>query len=132
MKEYEFTDSQNALFAKLARSLRAFGVQFGIFSILLGVLGVVFVLRADQEGADAYTSVSGGLGIILLGGLMLLMCLRLLSPVRKFRDIVNTRGRDIDALMAGLDELASAHQTLRVTLVIILLAVALAVYRVLT
>jgi hypothetical protein len=132
VREYEFTEGQNEIFAKLARSLKVFATQFGVFSILLMFLGLVFILRGDTEGADAYTSIAGGAGIILLGGLMAVMCLRLLKPVGEFREIISTKGHDIDALMSGLDRLASAHRTLRFTLILLLLGSALAVYRVLT
>lgn len=132
MADYEFTDSQNQVFQKLARSLRAFGIQFGVFAVLLLFLGLEFVIRGEQATADAYTSVAAGVGMMFLGGLVALICLRLLKPVRQFTEIVSTEGNDISALMSGLDRLAYAHRTLRLILVLLFIGSALAVYRVLT
>jgi len=132
MSEYEFTDSQNAIFAKLSVSLRRFGIQLGVFATLLIFFGLAFAIRGRYEGADAYTSVAGGVGIIFVGALTLALCFKLLKPVEEFRLIVNTEKNDIDWLITGLDKLAWAHRTLRLILVMLLLSAALLAYRVLT
>lgn len=132
MSEYEFNETQNRVFAKLAGDLRGFGVQLGVFAIILMFLGLVFTFRGSAEFTDGFTAVMGGAGIILMGGLVLAFCLRMLKPVGEFREIVTSKGHDIAALMTGLDELAMAHRTLRVILVFLLLGAALGVYRLLT
>lgn len=132
MAQYEFNNPQNRVFALLAGDLRGFGVQLGIFATLLMFLGLAFALRGRAEIADGYTSVAGGVGIIFLGALVLALCFRMLKPVAHFKQIVTTTGNDIVALMNGLDDLAMAHRTLRLILILLALGAALGVYRILT
>jgi len=132
MKQYEFNDTENKVFASLARDLRGFGVQLGIFASLLMFLGLAFAIRTRADIADSFTSVAGGIGIIFIGALVLALCFRMLKPVAHFRHIVTTRGNDIVTLMNGLDDLAMAHRTLRLILILLTLGVALGVYRLLT
>lgn len=129
MIEYEFTDSQNLIFRDLAGTLRSFSIQLGIFAALVMFLGLVFAVRGPT---DLYTSVAGGGGIILVGGLSLILCFRLLKPIADFREIVTTKGHDLPALMTGLDHLMVAHRTLRMILVLLLLGAGLGLYRLLT
>jgi hypothetical protein len=132
MSEYEFNDTQNRVFAKLAGHLRGFGIQLGIFAAVLMFLGLVFTFRGSAEVTDSFTAVMGGAGIVFMGALVLAFCLRMLKPVAQFREIVTTKGHDVAALMNGLDELAMAHRTLRLILVLLLMGAALGVYRLLT
>ena len=129
MSEYEFTKSQNEIYANLSKALRQFGIQLGIFSVLLVFLGLVFTFRGDAELTDAYTSIAGGIGIMIVGALSLTLSFRLLKPVEDFLGIVSTKGHDISQLMIGLDKLAWAHRMLRLILILLLLICALHCYR---
>ena len=98
MSEYEFTDKQNRVFGALSVSLRQFGIQLGVFAVLLIFLGLVFAMRGDVEVTDPYTAVASGIGIMIVGALALALCFRLLKPVEQFRKIVTTESRDISQL----------------------------------
>lgn len=132
MTEYEFTASQNEIYANLSTVLRQFGIQLGIFSVLLIFLGLVFAFRGDAELTDAYTSIGGGIGIMIVGALSLALSFRLLKPVADFLDIVTSKGHDISQLMIGLDKLAWAHRLLRLILILLLLICGLGCYRLFT
>ena len=131
MSEYEFTDNQNRVFDALTVSLRQFGINLGVFAILLIFLGLVFAMRGNIEVTDAYTAVSSGIGIMIIGALALALCFRLLKPVAEFRQIITTENRDISQLMVGLEKLAWAHNLLRIILILLLLCAAFGLYRVL-
>lgn len=129
MSEYEFTDNQNRVFDALTVSLRQFGINLGVFAILLIFLGLVFAMRGNIEVTDAYTAVSSGIGIMIIGALALALCFRLLKPVAEFRQIITTENRDISQLMVGLEKLAWAHNLLRVILFLMLFCAAFGLYR---
>lgn len=131
MSEYEFTDKQNRVFGALSVSLRQFGIQLGVFAVLLIFLGLVFAMRGNVEVTDAYTAVASGIGIMIVGALALALCFRLLKPVAEFRKIITTENRDISQLMVGLEKLAWAHNLLRIILILLLLCAAFGLYRVL-
>lgn len=131
MSEYEFTDKQNRVFEALSVSLRQFGIQLGVFAVMLMFLGLVFAFRGDVEITDAYTSVVGGIGIMIVGALVLALCFRLLKPVEGFRQIITTENRDISQLMVGLEKLAWAHRLLRIILILLLVSAAFGAYRLL-
>ena len=131
MSEYEFTDKQNRVFGDLSVSLRQFGIQLGVFAVLLIFLGLVFAMRGNVEVTDAYTAVASGIGIMIVGALALALCFRLLKPVAEFRKIITTENRDISQLMVGLEKLAWAHNLLRIILILLLLCAAFGLYRVL-
>lgn len=131
MSEYEFTDKQNRVFDTLSVSLRQFSIQVGIFAVMLMFFGLVFAIRGNVEITDAYTSVAGGIGIMVVGALVLALCFRLLKPVAEFRQIVTTQNHDISQLMAGLEKLAGAHRLLRGILILLLISAAFGAYRVL-
>jgi len=131
MSEYEFTDKQNRVFGALSISLRQFGIQLGVFAVLLIFLGLVFAMRGNVEVTDAYTAVASGIGIMIVGALALALCFRLLKPVAEFRKIITTENRDISQLMVGLEKLAWAHNLLRIILILLLLCAAFGLYRVL-
>lgn len=131
MSEYEFTENQNRVFSKLSVSLRQFGIQLGVFAVLLMALGLVFAMRGNVEVTDPYTAVASGIGIMIVGALALALCFRLLKPVAEFRQIITTENRDISQLMIGLEKLAWAHNLLRIVLILLLLCAAFCLYRVL-
>ena len=132
MSEYEFTESQNKVYANLSTVLRQFGIQLGIFSVLLIFLGLVFAFRGDAELTDSYTAIIGGVGIMTVGALSLALSFRLLKPVADFLEIVTTKGHDISQLMIGLDKLGWAHSMLRLILILLLLSCGLGAYRMFT
>lgn len=131
MSEYEFTDKQNLVFGALSVSLRQFGIQLGVFAVLLIFLGLVFAMRGHVEVTDPYTAVTSGIGIMIVGALALALCFRLLKPVKEFRKITTTENRDISQLMLGLEKLAWAHNMLRIILILLLVCAAFGLYRVL-
>jgi hypothetical protein len=131
MSEYEFTEKQNQIFAALSVSLRQFGIQVGVFAVMLISLGLVVAFHNNVQFRDAYTDVAGGLGMILVGALTLALCFRLEKPVSAFRQIITTQSQDIGRLMLGLEELARAYRLFRVILALLLIGVAFGVFRVL-
>jgi hypothetical protein len=131
MSEYEFTDKQNTVFDTLSVSLRQFGIQLGVFAVMLIFLGLVFAIRGNVEFTDSFTAVAGGLGITLVGALALALCFLLLKPVAEFRQISTTQNSDISQLMMGLEKLAGAYRLLRVILILLLISAALGTFKVL-
>lgn len=131
MSEYEFTEKQNQIFAALSVSLRQFGIQIGLFAVMLIILGLVIAFHDNVQFRDAYTDVAGGLGMIFVGALTLALCFRLEKPVSAFRQIITTENHDIGRLMLGLEELARAYRLFRVILVLLLVGTAYGVFRVL-
>ena len=131
MSEYEFTDRQNTIFDALSVSLRQFGIQLGVFAVMLMFLGLVFAIRGHVDVTDRFTAVASGVGVMLIGALALALCFRLLKPVGEFRQITTTQDRDISQLMVGLEKLAWAQRLMRIILILLLIGAAFGAYRVL-
>ena len=130
MSEYEFTERQDTIFDSLSVSLRQFGIQLGVFAVMLMFLGLVFAIRGNVDVTDSFGAAAGGLGIMLIGALALILCFRMIKPVGEFRQIVTTKDRDISQLMVGLEKLAWAHGLLRIILILLLIGAVLGTYRV--
>ena len=131
MSEYEFTEKQNQIFAALSVSLRQFGIQVGVFAVMLMILGLVVAFHDNVQFRDAYTDVAGGLGMILVGALTLALCFRLSKPVSAFRQITTTQSHDIGQLMSGLAQLTQAYRLFRIILALLLIGAAFGIFRVL-
>lgn len=115
MAEYEFTTEQNATFDNLYATLRRFAFILGIWMLLLIVWGVTLVF----DGGHPLLRIIGSVGTGVFG---LVICDLFLRPLKSLRRITTTKGKDIAALMHALTGLNTAHNFLRLILVVFLLA----------
>jgi hypothetical protein len=114
MVEYEFTTEQNVTFDKLYATLRRFVFILAISMLLLITWG--FALLFD--GGRPMLQIIGVVGTGVLG---LVICDLFLRPLSSIQRITTTEGRDISVLMRALTGLNSAHNFLRLILVVGLL-----------
>ena len=114
MAEYEFTAEQNVTFEKLYATLRRFAFIFGIWMLLLIIWGVALLL----DGGRPLLQIIGVIGTGVAG---LVICDFFLRPLGNLQRITTTQGKDIAALMRALTGLNTAHNSLRLILVVCLL-----------
>lgn len=113
---YEFDDTQNATFAKLARAMMFVAVTLLLLSAFVGSAAVVV----------ARSTLAGGAVLAPLAIAIAVMGAQLLAASRRFRRIVVTRGNDITNLMAAVNEMAVAYGVQRWLWITVLVASVLA------
>jgi hypothetical protein len=96
-RPYEFDDTQNAVFIKLAGAMMFVGVAMLVLSAI--VASAALVLARSTGNA-----ILAPLGIAVAA-----MGAQLFRAAPRFRRIVATRGNDISNLMVALDEMAVAY-----------------------
>ncbi len=114
MAEYEFTTEHNVTFEKLYATLRRFGFIFGIWMLLLITWGVALFL----DGGRPLLQIIGVIGTGVLG---LVICDLFLRPLGSIQRITTTKGKDISVLMHAITGLNTAHNFLRLILIVCLL-----------
>jgi hypothetical protein len=120
MAEYEFTDEQNRTFDKLASALQRFAILFGIFGVLMVVLGALNLLSGNGPQAGAAIQALAGVLIMVIAFLFL-------KPVQNFRRITTTSGQDISELLGAVGHLNTSHNLLRLVLGVMFLVAIIAV-----
>ena len=114
MTEYEFTAEQNLTFERLFLTLRRFAYIFGIWMLLLIIWGVALFL----DGGRPLLQIIGVIGTGVLG---LVICDLFLRPLAGIRRVTTMKGKDITVLMNAFTGLDTAHNSLRIILVVFLL-----------
>ena len=102
-RRYEFDDTQNATFARLAAVMMFVAAAMLILSMIVGSAAIV-VARSTWAGAAILTPL--GIALAVMGA-------QLFGAAKRFRRIVATRGNDIDNLMTALNEIALAFRVQR-------------------
>jgi hypothetical protein len=102
-RRYEFDDTQNAAFARLAGAMMFVAVAMLLVSAIVGSAAVVV----------ARSTLAGGAILAPLGIAVAVMGAQLFAAARRFRRIVATRGNDIGNLMTALEEMAVAYRVQR-------------------
>lgn len=115
-RRYEFDDTQNATFARLAGVMMFVAAAMLILSTIVGSAAVVV----------ARSTLAGGAILAPLGIVMAVMGAQLFGAARRFRRIVATRGNDIDNLMTALDEMALAYRMQRWILITVTVVIVIA------
>jgi hypothetical protein len=98
-RPYEFDDTQNAVFIKLAGAMMFVAVAMLVLGAIVASAALVLA-RSSMAG----TAILAPLGIAVA-----VMGAQLFRAARRFRRIVATRGNDISNLMVALDEMAVAY-----------------------
>ena len=98
-RPYEFDDTQNAVFIKLAGAMMFVAVAMLVLSAIVASAALVL----------ARSTVAGTAILAPLGIAVAVMGAQLFRAARRFRRIVTTRGNDISNLMVALDEMAVAY-----------------------
>lgn len=94
MSEYEFAEHHNAVFLKLFRAMRAFGVV----TVVIGGALIVSGLSLSAEGAPGFVAASrGGQGIAAI-----LVGITWWASSGGFFTITQTKGSDISQLMNSI------------------------------
>jgi hypothetical protein len=96
-RQYEFTPEQDRLFENLASKMNF----AGMFFLALGVVGVVAMIYFWVRREAFYLDVSS-LILLFIG-------FWTMGAARAFRDVAETKGRDISHLMRALGELYSLY-----------------------
>jgi hypothetical protein len=99
--QYEFNETQNRTMAALASAM----TFVGTVTIILGGVMLLGVLTGDLIRP-------------LLGAVQIIIGVWTLASAAHFRQIVDTRGSDIDHLMAALDRLRSLYSLQRVLIIV--------------
>jgi hypothetical protein len=115
-RPYEFDDTQNATFAKLARAMMFVAVTMLLLSALVASAAVVV----------GRSTLAGGAVLAPLAIAVAVMGAQLLAASRRFRRIVATRGNDITNLMAALNEMTVAYGVQRWLWMTVLVTIVLA------
>jgi hypothetical protein len=112
---YEFNDSENRVFADIAAKMRAVGF-IGIFFGSLNVVLNIFYLSQTKESR----AISQALAGIIQGGFLVLIGTWTRNAGSSFRQIVDSRGKDINNLMDAMGSLRKLY-TLQYWLLIVAL-----------
>jgi hypothetical protein len=123
MVEYEFTDRQNEVLRSLSRDMLWVGVPLVLVGILYGVGLLVSVIRSFQDPHFLLQAALVGLAMLFY----LALGTWTNRSARAFKEIVLTRGRDIDHLMDALDNLRKMYGLLSLIIKIYVVIVAVAV-----
>jgi hypothetical protein len=114
--EHEFSLEHDEIFIGLSESLYRFGIMFGVLGLSLVALGVAVFITGAYGGGLAGPLI-GIAGVSAAVGGFLFM-----KPRASFDRITTSRGRDIARLIDGVEDLVSAHNLLRVLLVLFVVA----------
>lgn len=106
MGNYEFTEQENVVMDELAGNLRVVGILQIVFGIVILVLAFITLRFVPETNLVART---------IDAAAMIALGVAVYRPADNFKRIVTTRGRDIDELMTGIEELDSGF-TVIVTL----------------
>lgn len=98
MSGYEFTEQQNAVFLKLANSMRAFGV----ISVIIGGFLVQSAISLGLGGDSIIALTRGGQGVFAL-----LVGIIWWTSSSGFQSVTNSEGSDIHHLMEGIKTLST-------------------------
>ncbi len=132
MSDHEFTEQQGQFFVLMAAALRRFAFAWGLFSILILLTGLVIFFAGTDTLPDRYSEVLASIVLIVVGAIGLILSYLLLSPVDKFRGITTTRGQDMSWLLKALNELSEAQSLLRFMVALVLFAVVIVYWNVVT
>jgi hypothetical protein len=116
MTNFEFTEEHNQVFKSLTQNMfRA--------TILWVMLGSILLVEAIAElfllgGVTSLNDVARILGF-LVGPMVLAIAYYSYQPLDNFKNIVLTKGRDIEELMIALDDLSQLFNVLRIVIGII-------------
>jgi hypothetical protein len=103
-QNYEFNDSENRIFADVAAKMRA----VGFISIFFGSLGAVisiFLLSQTKEPRATNQAILG----IIQGGYFLLIGTWTSNAGASFKQIVDSKGKDISNLMDAMSSLRKLY-----------------------
>ena len=118
MTTFEFTEDHNQVFNSLTQNMfRA--------AILWALLGSILLVEAIAElfllgGLSSLSDVARITGF-LVGPMVLTIAYYSYQPLDNFKNIVLTKGRDIEELMIALDDLSKLFNVLRIVISIIAL-----------
>ncbi len=110
---FEFDDSQNATFAKLASVMMFVAVTMLLLSAFVGSAAIL-VARSTLAGAAILAPLA--IAVAVMGA-------QLFAAARRFRRIVTTRGNDINNLMTALEQMAVAYGVQRWLWITVLVAI---------
>lgn len=115
--QYEFSESEEKVFATLRTRLLGFAIAYGVFS--LAALTVA-ILMANTSGN--YTWVSWfTIGSVVLDALLVYLFVRTQDNIN---NIVNTSGNDINELLTAMSEMSLAYSFFRFVLLLNVLRLA--------
>ncbi|WP_019501575.1 hypothetical protein [Pseudanabaena sp. PCC 6802] len=103
-QNYEFNDSENSIFADVATKMRA----VGFISMFFGSVGAVlslFLLSQAKEPRATHQAILG----IIQGGYFLLIGTWTSNAGSSFKQIVDSRGKDISNLMDAMRSLRKLY-----------------------
>jgi hypothetical protein len=119
MSEYEFSDKQNETFDQLANALQRFAIIFGIWGACFAAM-VAMDMGASAFGASGGTgNPIGAIAALAAGAACVVIAFLLLKPVKNFRQITTTKGRDIAELIQAFSSLNTAAKYLQLVLAIL-------------
>ena len=119
MSEYEFSDSQNQSFDQLANALQRFAIIFGVWGasfVIMAVLDMSMAALGIEGGSQNH---AGAAVSVVTGVACVIIALMMLKPVKNFRRITTTSGKDISELLGALAHLNASHGYLRLVLAIL-------------
>lgn len=100
--QYEFTREQNEKIKGLAASM-------GLFGMIVLAVGTLIGLRVFVELVRYFMGETVSISVFIYGGMLTLLLLPLgrclFQSAGEFGRIIETKGRDIDHLMNGIDKL---------------------------
>src|SRR5262249_33056774 len=110
--QYEFTPQQNRVIGQLAGDMNWVAVPLVALGVLYAIAGVVAMIQAITHRAEATFSLlwlllAGAVAIFLIGQGMMTM-----KAAGSFRQIVDTRGQDINHLMDALEKMRVQYSSL--------------------
>jgi hypothetical protein len=127
MSEYEFSDTQNELFEKLANALQRFALIFGIWSAMFVVMALLDMIMPSLDNiSGGIQSYIGPVVSIVIGIACVIIAVMFMKPVQNFRRITTTSGTDISELLEALRSLNTSHGYLRLVLALMFMGALLA------
>ena len=114
--KFEFTEQHNQVFKSLTQNMVR-------SAIIWAMLGGILLVEAMAElfllgGLSSLGDMARILGF-LIGPMVLTIAYYSYQPVDNFKNIILTKGRDIEELMIALDDLSKLFHVLRIVMGII-------------
>lgn len=119
---YEFNESQNELFADLAKKMNFVGILMLVGGIISLILGIVVIINVIVNGAP----LNGSLNSIIQGVFLIFVGTWTRKASMAFSRIVKTTNSDIENLMIAMGELRKLYTLQYILAIITVVFIALA------